>query len=283
MFFTKLSRWFLVVIYALFFSACQSKAEQPKNVTTSARSEVESVQVDSIEPAPTTEILPSSTAHSPILIITPMPLPTTVPNQLELLREVREDPDIDSVEFVIDTTILEEGRVPFQLNGGENWYKYSPSDEHFSILIPGGLAPQESNIEQTVNGTNVDVNIVQSFDMSELNQQAIAYFDLPEISAGSFDVDKFLDDIGILIYFYDKSVLAHEIDELTKIQLDGFPGRELIVSLTHENVPDAELEMHIRYFVIGDTIYQLTTYGLGKFSEKDERFLESFTINGLSE
>jgi hypothetical protein len=210
----------------------------------------------------------------PVSIIEPIPLPTSVPNQAALLKDAtRAKP----VGFVIDTQQLEHGVVPWWFQSLDNWYKYTSPDGAFSILMHGGIAPKESTLNNILGKPGLEVKVVKAdYLMSEM--QAVTYFEDPALISGELTAGQILESLDPTQLL--GAVANVEVVADTRIQLSGFPGRDLLVKVAAKGKPDMKTDIHIRFYVVGSTVYQLTFGGFGKSAhETEERFLNSFTLH----
>lgn len=210
----------------------------------------------------------------PIVIITPEPLPTTVLQQATRFYEASETPGAESVDFVIDTNLLEKNGIPYQLTKGDNWYKYTSPEGDFSVLIPGGQPPAES-IVTAENPIEAEIFRVESHNLGALNQQYIDYYDMvsSDLTEGEIfgDLDKYV--------LYERSNVDGKIVEDRQIQLNDTVGRELVLNMTSMGNPDIQFPMYARIFIEDGRFYQLYTVGIGEFGENDRLFLDSFVLN----
>jgi hypothetical protein len=119
----------------------------------------------------------------------------------------------------------------------------------------------------------------------------VSYSDLPVILADPDDVDEFLNHH---IHEYEVASSQGELRSKTKIELDGYPGRELIAE-----TPESTIRM--KYYLVGQRFYQVAastlTAGvlaaemrrqaddLEKKGEKDlaKVFRENFPSNSATE
>ncbi|MBP7688050.1 MAG: hypothetical protein KA765_09085 [Thermoflexales bacterium] len=247
--------------------------------------------VDSVStPAPTLVatieaiLLPTTI---PVSIIEPIPLPTTVPNQAALIKKATRT---NLVDFVIDTRQLEQGVVPWWFQTRSAWYKYTSPDGAFSVLMRGGIAPEESTLKEFVNTAAngsilmeligpaaAEVKVVQAeYLMSE--NQSVAYFEAPALTSGESTSEEMLKSFDVAQIM--GAIAKVEVISDRRIQLNGFPGRDVLIRVATKNNPDVKIELHFRCYIVGNTVYQLLYGGSGKSAHETEaRFLDSFTLH----
>ncbi len=232
-------------------------------------------------PTPTPTQTPAATVEPtalptaiPISIIEPIPLPTTVPNQAALIKKAtRTDP----VNFVIDTQQLEHGVVPWWFRTLSTWYKYTSPDGAFSVLMRGGIAPEESTLNELLGPSHAVAKVVKAdYLMSEI--QAVTYFEVPALTADKSTPEEVLKSLDLAQL--GGAAAQVEVVADTGIQLNGFPGRDLLIKIATKDKPDMKTDWHVRFYIVGSTVYQLTFGGFGKSAhETEERFLNSFTLH----
>jgi hypothetical protein len=222
--------------------------------------------------------LPESNA---IIGITPVPLPTTVPNQTELLqaafKQAKNHTGV-TMDFVIDLQEFNDGQVPFQLDHGDNWYKYTGTDHAFSVLLHSSLAPVESRYNHTTeDGIAIKSGRVRAeFSVGE-------YATVSWETVASTDSTRFFDSEHYLATYDFTPFLEGGIDAKIlsddRIELNDFPGREVFIesNLSH-GMTRVFGYARVRIYVINNTAYQLTLGGIGRsLPESEARFFNSFT------
>ncbi len=210
----------------------------------------------------------------PVTIIEPIPLPTTVPNQAEQINKATINHPVD---FVIDTQQLKRGVVPPRFMSLDTWYKYTSPNGAFSVLMHGGLAPQESTLDELLSTAPPGVKVVKA-NYLMMENQAVSYFEPPALTSGELTPEQILDayDFARLM----GAVAEVEIISDDRIQLSGFPGRDVLLRAVLKDGSDVKAEMHVRVYIVGNTVYQLTYAGFGKSTHETEmRFLNSFTVH----
>lgn len=227
--------------------------------------------------APTTS-LPEGNAT---IVITPVPLPTTVPNQAELLqaafKQAKNHTGV-TMDFVIDLQDFEDGQVPFQLDHGDNWYKYTGADRAFSVLLHCSSAPVVSHYNHTTeDGLAIKSGRVRAeFSVGE-------YATVSWETVTSIDGTRFFDGEHYLAT-YDFTPFMEGVPEAKilsddRIELNGFPGREVFIesNLSH-GMTRVFGYTRIRLYVVDNTAYQLALGGIGRaLPESEVRFFNSFT------
>jgi hypothetical protein len=224
---------------------------------------------------PTPAITLEPTAVS-VIGITPIPLPTTVPNQADLINKATTNHPVD---FVIDTQQLKRGVVPPRFMVLDTWYKYTSPDGAFSVLMHGGVAPKETISNDQQGKFPPGVKVVRADYLTQDNQ-AVTYFENPALISGELTPEQFLNSFD----FAQALRPAAEVEVISdkRVQLNGFPGRDVSLQATLKDESDlkVELYMHIRFYVVGNTVYQLTYADIGTASSDTEaRFLNSFTVH----
>lgn len=263
-------------LIVVIMTACAAPADAP--ASTPAQTPIVAVE-------PT--LLPTTV---PVSIIEPIPLPTTVPNQAALIKTATRDEV--PVNFVIDTRELNHGVVPWWFATRSVWYKYTSPDGTFSVLMRGGRAPEESTLQEIVgtasNGSilkelmspaTAEAKVVKTaYLMSE--NQAVVYFEAPALTSGESTPEELLKSLDIAQMM--GAIAEVEIISDRRIQLTGFPGRDVLIRVAAKDSPDVKVELHFRCFIVGNTVYQLL-YGDGSWGksghETEERFLNSFTLH----
>ncbi len=253
----KLSFHLALILLLAFLVACTAPAPNPVPV-----------------PTKTPEATLEPTAI-PVIIITPIPLPTAVPNQAELIKKATRDHPVD---FVIDTQQLKNGVVPWWFYRFDNWYKYMSSDGTFSVLMHGGIAPKETTLKEMLGPSHADAKVVKA-DYLMLDNQAVTYFQNPALISGELTPEQFIDSFDFAETL--RPIAKVEVISDKRIQLNGFPGRDVLLENTSEDDPQVKIKMHVRFYVVGNMVYQLTYVGSGDPSshEVENRFLDSFTLN----
>lgn len=262
------------VLFLVILAACATPAVSPTFAPT---------QTPTVTIEPT--LLPTT---SPVSIITPIPLPTTVPNQAALIKKATRD-DVP-VDFVIDTQELNHGVVPWWFATRSVWYKYTSPDGAFSVLMRGGRAPEESTLQEVV-GTAPNGSILKelmspatagakvvktAYLMSE--NQAVTYFEAPALTSGESTPEELLKSLDIAQMM--GAIAEVEVISDRRIQLNGFPGRDVLIRTATKDSSDVKVELHFRCFIVGNMVYQLTYGGFGESAHTtEERFLNSFTLH----
>ncbi len=249
------------VLFLIFLVACAVPEANPTPTPTQT-------------PAPTVELTALPTTV-PISIIKPIPLPTTVPNQAALIKKAtRTDP----VDFVIDTQQLEHGVAPWWFFTRSIWYKYTSSDGAFTVLMHGGIAPKESTLNELLGPSYANAKVVKADYLGEENQ-AISYFEIPALASGQSNPAEVLKSADLAKLAGAAAKIEVVADH--PIQLSGYPGRELLIQLTSQDLPTVKMALHIRLYVVGKMLYELIYAGFGKsaYDDTEDRFLNSFTLN----
>jgi hypothetical protein len=268
--------WLLLVAQALIGCAQPTSEKEPSSTATPAsfkRSETSAEAVDtptSIVPSPT------STGEPPVTKVVPVPLPTTIPNQAELLAQAAEE-GRNSVDFVIDTMELDDGKVPWRFATGANWYKYTSPGGEFSILMLSSIPPKQASDSNPQQYEDNEVNVVSSSFAVPMIVHRVIYYDAPGSVVGDVETKGFLD----AYQFSDTTKIIQQTD----IELGGYHGREFVGRIWTEGEPDLQFDMRTRIYVIEGSVYRLIVTGVDPeevFGENGDRFLDSFTPNTSS-
>jgi hypothetical protein len=125
----------------------------------------------------------------------------------------------------------------------EFWKEFSSTAGRFKVALPGN---------PTKTSTTVEYRFRQ-FKRHTFTSWAgfatflVSYSDLPLILSEPEDVEEFLDH-----HMHENEVAASQEELLSKteIELDGYPGRELIVETP-------KLTIRMKYYLVGQRFYQI--------------------------
>lgn len=222
--------------------------------------------------------------------IIPPPLPTTLPDQQAQLDEAAQN-KVNSVDFAIDTTLLEASSIPFRFKNGDNVYKYSSPNGAYSVLLygsdrPAGIGGIGGGFPANVFGNAVEYFGVEASDFTGLVSNNVWYYTDPSLTKGEQTPEQYLalfadspvgGVIGIL------GMASATVVEQHEIQLQGFPGRDFILEVSPNAGGNASFDARLRVFVVEDMVYQLfasnKSGGTLDDSETSVWFLDSFTLN----
>lgn len=266
---SNLSLYFLLCVLFL-LAACSNAGESPVIVV--------------VEVSATPPITSSSPSENSIVIIVPPPLPTTLPDQQTRLEEASRS-KVSSVDFVIDTTKLEIRSIPFRFKNGENWYKYTPPDEAYSVLLYGSGRPSWLvDFETVVLGNPVKFQGVYASGSTDLSYNQVISFLDPLLESGELTPEEYLELLenslpdGVLSLTKIASV---NIVNRSDIQLGNHSGRDFILEVIPNEGGNASFLARLRVYVVGNTVYQLYAADIledaAVSNENTIRFLDSFT------
>jgi hypothetical protein len=206
----------------------------------------------------------------------PVPLPTTVPDQAAQLAQAA-DKKVNSVDFVIDTMELEEGKVPWRFATGTNWYKYTSPEGEFSILMLSSVAPEYATSPNATRYDTSEVHLVSSTFPIPMLMHTVVYYDLSKKTVGDEELTDFLDKYP----FTDTASIIRQ----TEIELDGYRGREFVRRTNSEGETDVQFDMRTRVYVVENTVYEISVSAWDPeevFGGNGNRFLDSFTLSTSS-
>jgi hypothetical protein len=132
---------------------------------------------------------------------------------------------------------------PQQAAPEEVWKEFSSAAGRFKVLIPGNPTKTSTTLEYRF----------RTFRRHTFSSWAgyatflVAYSDIPVTLAEPEDIEEFLDH-----HMHENEVAASQEELLSKtvIELDGYPGRELIVE-----TPKSTIRM--KYYLVGQRLYQI--------------------------
>lgn len=228
---------------------------------------------------------PSASENSSTTIIPPT-LPTSLPDQQERLEEASNNKE-NSVDFVIDTTLLESHSIPFRFANGENWYKFTAHNGAYSVLLYGSDRPAGlMGFPALIFDNSVEFYGVIANNSNLLGSNEVTTFTDPQLANGEQTPEEYLESLESSLMDGAVNLLnvaSINIISQENIQLNNHPGRDFTLEIKPNEGGNASYFAHLRIYVVGDTVYQLyaanvlddTVYN----NENTIRFLDSFTLN----
>jgi hypothetical protein len=219
-------------------------------------------------------------------IIVPLPLPTTLPNQQAELENASKN-KVNSVDFVIDTTELEANSIPFRFKNGENIYKYTSSDEAYTVLLHGSNRPSRLiGFESIVFDSSVQYLGVIAANSTGLATNEVMTFSDPLLTSSELTPDEYLELLTNSLL--DGAISLAEMASVNvinqeNIQLNDYPGRDFTLEVQPFKDGNASFNARLRVYIVGNTVYQLYAKDVldntAFNNENTIRFLDSFTLN----
>ena len=146
------------------------------------------------------------------------------------------------------------------------WKQFSPAGGGFSVLLPSDPTLE---VQKAADGSEPKVYRLYPF-LSNVRGMAVGFADQPKGAAGQRPATKILDESRDVSVVDLKGKLVSE----TPITLQGYPGRELTVSVPNNYM------VRMRIYVVGQRKYSLMIVALAKNIDSPEarKFFESFQI-----
>lgn len=175
--------------------------------------------------------------------------------------------------FLLTSCAQRSASTPATATLDPDWETYVDENGRFAIEFHRSDPPQAFQQSSLIDGRETIVYGVQA-SYYENERQAVTYFAHPGLISGTLTAVTYLDTFDIN-RFSSGARLENVLE--SNLQLGVHPGREWIFQLTDEGV--TELTMHIRVYVVGTAVYQLTFGSLSRVTEETAaRFFSSFTL-----
>jgi hypothetical protein len=130
---------------------------------------------------------------------------------------------------------------------------------------------------ELVSPATAGAKVVQA-DYLMAENQAITYFEVPALTSGESTSEEILESFDLVQLM--GAVAEVEIVSDHRIQLSGFPGRDVLIRAAMKDSSDVKVELHFRCYIVGNMVYQLTYGGFGESAhETEDRFLNSFMLH----